>query len=83
VFPQPRRVVHDRGRSVRGGSGLEQRHSHRGSHASIGRIAAIYPGVPAQCNKLPTSLKQFGGVVGGHIIKDKLFFFGGYRKLSS
>ncbi len=41
------------------------------------------PGVPAQCDKLPTSLEQFGGVLGGHIIKDKLFFFGGYEGLLS
>jgi hypothetical protein len=33
--------------------------------------------------KLPTELKQFGGVVGGPIKKDKLFFFGGYEGLRS
>jgi hypothetical protein len=32
---------------------------------------------------LPTELKQFGGVAGGRIIKDKLFFFGGYEGLRS
>ena len=39
------------------------------------------PGLPAQCNKLPISFEQFGGVVGGPIKKDKLFFFGGYEGL--
>ena len=34
-------------------------------------------------DKLPTDLKQFGGVVGGPIKKDKLFFFGGYEGLRS
>src|SRR5712691_4174298 len=37
----------------------------------------------AVCDKLPTQLKQFGGVIGGPIKKDKLFFFGGYEGLRS
>src|SRR6267143_709994 len=42
---------------------------------------SVGPG-PA-CDKLPVQLKQFGGVAGGKIIKDKLFFFGGYEGLRS
>jgi Carboxypeptidase regulatory-like domain/TonB dependent receptor len=34
-------------------------------------------------DKLPTELKQFGGVAGGAIKKDKLFYFGGYEGLRS
>ena len=35
------------------------------------------------CDKLPVQLKQFGGVVGGPIKKDKLFFLAGYEGLRS
>lgn len=37
------------------------------------------PAVAAACNQVDVAVKQFGGVVGGPIKKDKLFFFGGYE----
>jgi len=39
--------------------------------------------VSGSCLKYPAQLKQFGGVAGGKIKKDKLFFFGGYEGLRS
>jgi hypothetical protein len=41
------------------------------------------PTFPAQCDKLPTQLKQFGSVVSGPIKKDKLFYLVGYEGLRS
>jgi Carboxypeptidase regulatory-like domain len=38
---------------------------------------------PAACDKTPVQLKQFGGVIGGPVKKDKLFFFTGYEGLRS
>ncbi|MFI5057307.1 MAG: TonB-dependent receptor domain-containing protein [Candidatus Acidiferrales bacterium] len=37
------------------------------------------PSSGAPVAKTPLNLEQYGGTVGGHIIKDKLFYFGGYE----
>jgi hypothetical protein len=34
---------------------------------------------PVGTPKTPVELEQYGGTAGGHIIKDKLFYFGGYE----
>jgi hypothetical protein len=39
----------------------------------------INPSTAAPEAKTPLSLEQYGGTAGGHIIKDKLFYFGGYE----
>jgi len=49
----------------------------------IGGSCLSNTALPSVCDKLPAQLKQFGGVVGGRIKKDKLFFFAGYEGLRS
>jgi hypothetical protein len=51
--------------------------------ALVNGVCVPNAALPAVCDKSPTVLKQFGGVVGGPIKKDKLFFFGGYEGLRS
>jgi hypothetical protein len=51
--------------------------------APINGVCVPNPGLPSVCDNSPTTLKQFGGVVGGPIKKDKLFFFVGYEGLRS
>src|SRR5579863_9532496 len=47
--------------------------------APINGVCALSPANVSVCNKIPVQLKQFGGVVGGPIKKDKLFYFAGYE----
>ncbi|HEV2522987.1 MAG TPA: carboxypeptidase regulatory-like domain-containing protein [Candidatus Acidoferrales bacterium] len=51
--------------------------------AEVNGVCLQNTSFPAQCDKLPVQLKQFGAVVGGPIKKDKLFFMAGYEGLRS
>src|SRR5882757_4137619 len=55
------------------------------NYYNVAPVGGACPGtsIVSVCDKLPVQLKQFGGVVGGPIKKDKLFFFGGYEGLRS
>src|SRR5467141_4626691 len=55
------------------------------NYYNVAAVGGSCPGtsIVSVCDKLPVQLKQFGGVVGGPIKKDKLFFFSAYEGLRS
>ena len=64
-------------------SGTNRFHGSAFAFGRSGSWAARNVFNPAPQEALPTELEQFGGVVGGPIKKDKLFFFAGYEGLRS
>src|SRR2546426_6922555 len=64
-------------------SGTNKFHGSAFAFGRSGSLAARNVFKPAPQEALPTELEQFGGVVGGPIKKDKLFFFAGYEGLRS
>src|SRR6266403_1934689 len=64
-------------------SGTNTLHGSAYAFGRSGSWAARNVFNPAPQEALPTELEQFGGVVGGPIKKDKLFFFAGYEGLRS
>jgi hypothetical protein len=77
-------VFHGAGYAFGRDSSFDARNIFNPAVASAPNKCAPPPsGTPAICDKAPTTLKQFGGVVGGPIKKDRLFFFAGYEGLRS
>ncbi len=69
------------GNNFKGNAFIYARDDAIAAFPSLGRLdtANLIP-LAAQAERIPFDRQQFGGTLGGPIIKDKLFFFGSYER---